>query len=136
MAWQQKGYPPPGGERPAAGRLHPRHAAECHRSPTDVSPRTISQSTAPENIIEIISIKPVAGASSVKAFVSVRIGEVTIHGAKIVQQVGQHAWVSMPDRAWVGDDGQTRYKRLVELDRPLAQRVTAAVLEKCWRADG
>ena len=44
------------------------------------------------------------GAGSVKAFVDIRVGGITIKGAKIIQQPDRRAWLGMPavktERAW------------------------------------
>jgi DNA-binding cell septation regulator SpoVG len=73
--------------------------------------------------IQVLAIRKLDGRSSVKAFTDLRIGGVTIKGAKIVQQDGQKAWLAMPsvktDRAW---------QNIVELSKPLCERCTEAVL--------
>jgi hypothetical protein len=82
--------------------------------------------------IEVVAIKPIAGGGSAKAFVTVRVGGITIKECKIVQQAGQRPWLAPPDRPWTGSDGKPRYARLVELDKDLHERVTAAVLQE-WK---
>jgi DNA-binding cell septation regulator SpoVG len=76
--------------------------------------------TAP---ITILAIRKLGGNSTVKAFVDLQIGGVTIKGAKIVQQDGQKAWLAMPsiktERAW---------QNVVELTKPLRERATEVVL--------
>jgi Signal peptidase, peptidase S26 len=67
-------------------------------------------------------------AGNVRAFVSVRIGDVSILGCKIVQQPGQRPWVAMPDRQWVADDGTTRWSPVIKLSNPLKRRLDDAVL--------
>jgi DNA-binding cell septation regulator SpoVG len=137
MAWE-RGSPPYGGERPAAGDPHPRRA-EIHRQAADnVSKGIIAQPAAPVNPadIEVVSIRPIAGGGTVKAFVVVRIGAITVRECKIVQQAGQSCWVAMPDRPWTGGDGKVRYTRLVELEKDLHEQVTATVLGAWERADG
>jgi hypothetical protein len=46
--------------------------------------------------IEVLSILRLDGSTSARAFVDVRLGGVTIKGAKIVQQDGQWRWLAMP----------------------------------------
>ena len=134
MKWET-GTPRHSGEWAAGGAITPR-AAEIHRRAADnVSRERIAQAGTLENI-EVISIRPVGGSGAVKARVVVRIGEITLHEAKVIQEPGKRPWFAPPDRAWVGDDGKTRYVRLVELAKPLNDRVTAAVLAACERADG
>jgi DNA-binding cell septation regulator SpoVG len=83
--------------------------------------------TAPAPI-QVLDVRSVANAGNVCAFVSLRLGGVTVHGAKIVQQAGQRAWVAMPDRQWTAPDGKVRYTAVVELTPLLKQRVSDAVL--------
>jgi DNA-binding cell septation regulator SpoVG len=52
-----------------------------------------------------------------------RLGGVTIKGAKVIQQAGQKAWVAMPS---VKTDGA--WQNVVELSKDLRDRVTDVVL--------
>jgi hypothetical protein len=74
--------------------------------------------------IEVIAIRRLDGTSSVKAFVDLRCGGVTIKGGKIVKQDGQKAWYATPsiktDHGW---------QNVVELSPELRTRVTEVVLE-------
>jgi hypothetical protein len=74
--------------------------------------------------IEVLAIRRPGGQSSVKAFVDIRLGGVTIKGAKIVQQDGQKPWLAMPaiktERAWLN---------VVELSKELRERATEIALE-------
>jgi DNA-binding cell septation regulator SpoVG len=76
-------------------------------------------------VIEVLALRRLDGRSTVKAFVDVKLGGVTLKGCKIVQQDGQRAWVAMPsiktERAW---------QNVVELTKPLRERVTELVLAK------
>ena len=78
--------------------------------------------------IEVIEVRRVDNLSNVRAFVSLRIGGVTVHGAKIVQQPGQRPWLAMPDQKWTSADGKQRYSALVELSPSLKARVSDAIL--------
>lgn len=78
--------------------------------------------------IEVLDIRHVQKPGNVQAFVSVRLGGVTVHGAKIVQQPGQRPWLAMPDKQWAGDDGKPRYTAVIELSPALKKRVADAVL--------
>ena len=73
--------------------------------------------------LEVIAIRRLDGKSTVKAFVDLRLGGVTIKGAKIIQQDGRAAWLGMPavktERAW---------QNVVELSHELRQRATEVVL--------
>lgn len=57
--------------------------------------------------IEVLDVRPVQGAGYVRAYLSIRIGAVTIHRCKIVQQPGQRAWLAMPDRQWQDAGGKS-----------------------------
>jgi len=77
--------------------------------------------------LEVVAIKPLAKAGNLKAFVSVRFGEVIVHDLKIVQQPGQQPWVSLPQREYE-KDGQKKYAAIVELTEPLRRDVSRLVL--------
>jgi DNA-binding cell septation regulator SpoVG len=83
--------------------------------------------------IEVLSITRRRGGN-VKAFVSVRVGALTIHDVKVVQQAGQKPWVAMPSREWSDDDGKRRFSPLVELGPSLKACVEVAVLQ-AWAAE-
>lgn len=74
--------------------------------------------------IQVLAIRKLDGKSAVRAFVDLKLGGITIRGAKIVKQDGQRPWVAMPaiqtKRAWLN---------VVELSPELRQRVTAVALE-------
>ena len=93
---------------------------------------TRGQGTTPAGsvqAIEVLSIRRLDGSGNVKAFASIRIGEITIHGAKIVQQDGQKEWLAPPDKPWTGRDGEQKWSPVVELTKPLRLRVEAVVLD-------
>jgi DNA-binding cell septation regulator SpoVG len=73
--------------------------------------------------IEVLAIRRLDGKSAVKAFVDLRLGGVTIKGAKIIQQANQQAWLAMPavktERAWLN---------VVELSKELRARATEVAL--------
>jgi DNA-binding cell septation regulator SpoVG len=46
--------------------------------------------------IEVVAIRHLDGKSSVKAFVDLKLGGITIKGCKIVRQGDQRPWVAMP----------------------------------------
>lgn len=73
--------------------------------------------------IQVLAIRKLDGKSTVKAFVDIQIGGVTLKGCKIVQQDGQSAWLAMPSVK--GNHGWTN---TVELSKPLRDRVNEAVL--------
>lgn len=77
--------------------------------------------------IEVLKIKPIA-KGSLRAFVSVKLGGVTVHDCRIVQQDGQNAWVSMPTREYQGQDGKKKYAPIVELSDTLKAEVNRVVL--------
>jgi DNA-binding cell septation regulator SpoVG len=85
--------------------------------------------------IEILAIKPCAIAGNVKAFVDLRIDQITVSGCKIVAQADQKPWVAMPDRSWTDGDGKTRWTKIVGLERDLHFAVQAAVLD-AWERGG
>jgi DNA-binding cell septation regulator SpoVG len=73
--------------------------------------------------IEVIAIRRLDGKSTVKAFIDVKIGGITLKGCKIVQQPEQRAWLAMPsvktDHGW---------QNVVEISKPLREAATEVVL--------
>ena len=102
------------------------------RQPKPALPGERSQAgAAPEGVavsaILVLAIRKLDGNSAVKAFVDIRIGGVTIKGAKVVKQDNARPWLAMPtlksDRAW---------QNVVELsNQPLRARATA-VMPAAW----
>lgn len=84
--------------------------------------------------IEIIALRPLPNGGSLKAFASVRLGGVTIHDCRVVQQPGQRPWVSLPQREYE-TDGQKKYSAVVELSEPLKREVSRLVLA-AWERGG
>jgi hypothetical protein len=58
---------------------------------------------------EIIEWEPQRDRGNLKAFFSVRIGQVILHDFRLVQQPGQKAYVQAPIRTWVKPDGKIGY---------------------------
>lgn len=80
--------------------------------------------------IEVVALRPM-DRGNLKAFVSVRLGGVTIHDCRIVQQSGQRAWVSMPQREYADAEGQKKYSAVVELSDAL-KKVVADLILHTW----
>ena len=78
--------------------------------------------------IEVLSIRELDGKSSVKAFVDLRCGGITLKGCKVVRQEGQAAWLAMPslktDHGW---------QNIVEVSKPLRQKLTEIAVS-AWEA--
>jgi DNA-binding cell septation regulator SpoVG len=73
--------------------------------------------------------------AALRAFADVALGlSIIIYGFRLVQQPGQRAWVSSPQREWVGDDGKHHYAPIVELSGALKTRVEQAILQ-AWEAE-
>lgn len=86
--------------------------------------------------IAVLDIRPMQGAGNIRACLSIRIGAVTIHGCKIVQQPGQRAWLAMPERQWQDAGGKKHYSPTVELSSDLKKRVNEIVLAAWEARDG
>jgi DNA-binding cell septation regulator SpoVG len=48
--------------------------------------------------IEVVQLRHLSGAGCLRALASVRLGGLVVHEFRIVQQPGQRAWVSPPQR--------------------------------------
>ena len=83
--------------------------------------------------IEILEIRPSTNAGTVRAYVTVRLGGVTIHGCKLVQQAGQAAWLAMPDRSYTDAGGKQKWAAVVELSPELRRRVSDATIAEWER---
>jgi DNA-binding cell septation regulator SpoVG len=89
---------------------------------------TLIHGTEPRNVrIEVIGVNLLAGTGPLRAFASVRLGDVIIHDCRVVQQAGQRAWVSLPQREYL-HDGQKKYTAIVELSESLKREVSRFVL--------
>lgn len=77
--------------------------------------------------IKVVATYPTAQAGTVKALANIMIGEaLEIRGCKIIQQPGQKAWVSLPDRK--SPDGNGYFPVVKAHDARLMEAITAAVL--------
>lgn len=84
--------------------------------------------------VKVTAVHPTHKAGTIKAFASVKFGEVIeIHGCKVIQQESQRAWVAMPDRPRTDEKG---YAPIVQIhNEQLKEAITAAVLA-AWREGG
>lgn len=94
---------------------------------------TTTPTTAKPLNITVLNIKEMDGQGSLKAFVSVTINhKLTIHSCRIVQQPGQKAWFSLPQREWTDSTGQKRYSPLIEIPEKVKTAIREAVLDH-WK---
>ena len=97
---------------------------------------TFSHALSQSNLnVEVLAIKPLTNTGNLRAFVSVRVGEITIHNCRIVQQPGQRPWVSLPQREYSTPDGQRKFAPLVELSESLKRGISLTVLTQ-WEQMG
>jgi DNA-binding cell septation regulator SpoVG len=82
--------------------------------------------------IEVISMTRI-DSGNLKAYVTVKIGEITIHDFRVIQQPNQRAYVSMPQRQYTTSDGQRGFRPLVDMPDALKQKVRDCVLA-VWHA--
>ncbi len=78
--------------------------------------------------IHVENLKLLDGAGNLKAFCDIRYAEVLICGCRIIQQPGQRAWVSPPQREQPGPDGKRQFYPVVKWSRELRKAISAAVL--------
>ncbi len=79
--------------------------------------------------ISVIDIKPVNGTTPLKAFVSVKIGKLIIHGFRIIQQPNQAAWVSVPQNEYTNREGKKSYSPVIELPEEWKEPLKNVVLD-------
>ena len=82
--------------------------------------------------IEVLDIRPV-NQKALQAYVILRVGGITIHDMRIIQQPDQKAWVGAPQQVYEkkGSD-KKHYKSFVEFTDSLKQRVDTIILEE-WK---
>ncbi|GEM_PF-973630 len=79
--------------------------------------------------IETLSITPVEGRGSLRAFVNIRIGDLIIHDCRIIQELGKKPWFSLPVLSYKNQYGTTQYRTLVQiLDENLKNEISQVVL--------
>lgn len=66
--------------------------------------------------IEIVKWKRLSSGGALKAFASVRLGAMTLHDFRVIQQPGQEAWVSPPQKE-VTVKGERKWYPLVEFTK-------------------
>ncbi len=87
--------------------------------------------TSPQNPytqkVRVTKLTPTHQAGTIKAFVTIQIGEaLEIRGCKVIQQPNQKVWVSLPDRK--NEDGVGYFPIVKCLDERLKTAITVAVL--------
>jgi DNA-binding cell septation regulator SpoVG len=79
---------------------------------------------------EVVDLRLIENAGSLRAYASVKIGPLTVHDFRIIKQADQDAWVSVPQKSWNTPEGERRFSPLLELPpdwkRPLSDAVIAA----------
>jgi len=79
--------------------------------------------------IKIVRMERLARGSNLKAFVDVKIGEITIIDCRVIQQPGQKAYLSGPQKPIEGG----RWAPIVKMSAALRQCVQEAVLKEAER---
>lgn len=94
--------------------------------------QTAIRAQAPRpSAIQVLEVRTLEGMGNLRAFVTVKLGAVVIHGCRVIQQPNQKAWVSLPQQK----SGE-RYYSVVEITRKeLLEQVKSAVLE-AWERSG
>ena len=82
--------------------------------------------------VEVLEIKRLSCTGNLKGFVSVKIGGLTIHSIRVIQQDGQQPWVSLPQQEYQGKDGKKKYAPIIELPDHVKKAISEAVLAE-WR---
>ncbi len=91
--------------------------------------RGISEEKEAQMHIEVVSFRLVARPGPLKAYVDIRLGELTIRNWRIAQLDGKRIAVHPPQVAWKDPaTNEWRYAALVNLPSDLKQHVEFAVL--------
>ena len=92
---------------------------------------TPSTSISPLEIV-VSDIKRLDGTGSLRAFLTVNINDkLKIHSCRIVQQPGQAAWFSLPQREWRDGAGDRHFAPVVELQPEVKEAIQEEVL-RVW----
>ena len=78
--------------------------------------------------IRVVALRTLPDGN-VRAFVSVKIGPIVLHGFKVVQQPGQRAYVSLPQVEYNDASGKRRFSPLLELPDTWKNALQVAILE-------
>jgi hypothetical protein len=70
---------------------------------------------------------------NLKAFAIVNVGGITIHDVRVIQQPGQDAWISGPQREWTDRDGNRKFSPIVQFDEDLKKQIQVVVLNEWGR---
>lgn len=104
------------------------------------TPQAQPDKPVPVPTVRVVELHPVNGQGSLQAFVAVTLSKrLTIRDVRVIQQVGQRPWCSMPTKSWVdAKDGKTKYRPLVDLPADWMQAVEAAVVDawESYQRDG
>jgi DNA-binding cell septation regulator SpoVG len=84
--------------------------------------------------IEVKEIRAVNNKGPLKAYVSVKVGDWTIHDWRIIKQDSQRCWISPPQTSWRDSQGQVHYKSLFSIPGELKQRIEVAILS-AWEKE-
>ena len=82
--------------------------------------------------VVVEKIREVKNKGNLRAMADVRIGRMLIRGCRVVQEEGKSPWVSLPVISWE-ENGETRYKTVLELPRDWKNAISDAVL-KAWES--
>lgn len=90
---------------------------------------TYPQSGLQNNELEVLSITPVEGRGSLRAFVNLRLGDLILNDCRVIQEPGKHAWFSLPVLSYKTQYGTTQYRTFIQIvDENLKNRISEAVL--------
>ena len=76
----------------------------------------------------VVGIILLPSAGNLRCFASVKIGPLTVHKFRLIQQAGQSAWVSPPQEDWTDAQGTKRWKSLLEIPDKWKEPLTRAVI--------
>jgi DNA-binding cell septation regulator SpoVG len=100
-----------------------------------VKPEKVNPSPNPwQGKIKVSALNRTDQAGTVKAFATIQIGDaLEVRDCKVIQQPGQRAWVSLPDRQ--RSDGKGYAPIVRALDDRLKDAISATVLA-AWQNGG
>jgi hypothetical protein len=95
--------------------------------------RTVPTGFPPSSDIEVISITPVTGRGCLKAFASVRWGDIEIHGLRVMQVSPKHALVQLPVIEYTTGEGEPAFASVLKIQNPVLDSAIRQAVFEAWR---
>lgn len=79
--------------------------------------------------VEVLELKPLTNAGSLRALVDLKIGPLIVHKNRLIQQAGQRPFLAPPQDSWEDRDGKKHYVPLVTFPNDWKDALTEAAMQ-------